>query len=112
MENDMKLIVFRIKNERYGVDLQQVRSIERLQTITMVPQTPNFIKGVINLRGEITPIIDLNERLNRVKTSLTDETRILIIQIENVQVGLIVDAATDVLDIDPSQVEPVLSMIR
>jgi purine-binding chemotaxis protein CheW len=112
VENVLKLIVFQLKNERYGVELQQVRSIERLQTITVVPQTPTFIKGVINLRGKIIPILDLNERLHRVQTSHSEKTRILIIQMENIQVGMIVDAATNVLDVEPAQVEPVHDVIR
>jgi len=112
LENVIKLIVFRLKNERYGVDLQQVRSIERLQRITVVPQTPSFIKGVINLRGQITPVLDLNERLYGEQTSHTDETRILITQIENIQVGLIVDAATDVLDVNSSVVEPAQNIMQ
>ncbi|MGY3716928.1 chemotaxis protein CheW [Sutcliffiella cohnii] len=106
-----KVIVFQLAKEHYGVDLQQVRSIERMQAITPVPQTSAFIKGVMNLRGDITPIIDLKERLELGKTEYTEQTRVLIVQIETIQVGLIVDSATDVIDIDPSFIEPAPAMI-
>lgn len=111
MEELSKIIVFQLKNEQYGVNLQQVRSIERLLPITPVPQTSDFIKGVINLRGDIIPIIDVKERLHIGKTEQTETTRILIVQIETTQVGLMVDAATDVVDIDPSMVEPAPNIV-
>lgn len=101
-----KVIVFKLRNEQYGVDLQQIRSIERLQSVTEVPQSENFIKGIINLRGEIIPLIDLKERLHGTEAEHLDSTRILIIQIGETLVGLIVDAATDVKDIDASQIQP------
>src|SRR5699024_8196605 len=91
---------------QYGVDIQQIRSIEKLQNITEIPNTPDFIKGVINLRSEVIAIIDLRERLHINKTDITDDTRILIVSINDVQIGLIVDSATDVLDIDPASIDP------
>ncbi|WP_226037136.1 chemotaxis protein CheW [Aquibacillus saliphilus] len=111
METLVKVIVFQLKNNQYGVNIQQVRSIERLQNVTEVPQTVDFIKGVINLRGEITPIIDLKERLHIGETEYTDDTRVLIININTIQVGLIVDAATDVIDIDSSIIDAPPEMI-
>lgn len=105
MEELVKVIVFQLKGQQYGVDIQQIRSIERMQDVTAVPGTSDFIKGVINLRGEITPIVDLKERLQIEVSNYTDETRILIIEVNNVQVGLIVDTATDVMDIDPTVIE-------
>lgn len=101
-----KVIVFQLKDQQYGVDIQQIRSIERVQHITTVPNTSDFIKGVINLRGEVIAIVDLRERLNINQIEITDQTRILIVSIVQVQIGLIVDSATDVLDIDPSSIEP------
>ncbi|WP_088032031.1 chemotaxis protein CheW [Evansella clarkii] len=105
MENTIKVIVFQLHNEQYGVNIQQVRSIEKLQNVTPVPGTADFIKGVINLRGDITPIIDLKDRLQIGKTEYTDHTRVLIINIESIQMGLIVDNATDVLDIEESIID-------
>ncbi|SDJ99695.1 chemotaxis protein CheW [Sediminibacillus albus] len=111
MENTAKTIIFQLKEQQYGVDIQQVRSIERLQDVTEVPNTSDFIKGIINLRGEVIPIIDLKERLNIGNQAHTIETRVLIIDIENVTAGLIVDEAKDVVDIDPSIIDPAPQMV-
>ncbi|WP_430790598.1 chemotaxis protein CheW [Virgibacillus flavescens] len=105
MEEQMKVIVFQLKDQQYGVGIEHVRSIERVADVTSVPGTSDFIKGVINLRGDITPIVDLKERLQIGVTEFTEDTRVLIVEVNNVQVGLIVDSASDVLDIDPTVVE-------
>lgn len=101
-----KLIVFRLENEEYALSVQNVGSIERLLPITRVPSTPPFVKGVINLRGVVTPVIDLKRRFHQVDTEFTSQTRIIIINIEDITVGIIVDSANDVVDIDESQIEP------
>lgn len=103
---EMKVIVFRLGDEEYGVDVDQVRSIERLQHITRVPRTASFIKGVINLRGVVTPIIDLRTRFDLEELEPTDSTRIIIVAVDEIEVGLIVDAANDVIDIHQDIVEP------
>lgn len=106
MEEISKVIVFQLKDQQYGVDIQQILSIERVEHITAIPNTSDFIKGVINLRDEVIAIIDLRERLNINQKDFTDHSRILIVNNDQVQIGLIVDSATDVLDIDPSVVDP------
>lgn len=106
MDEISKVIVFDLKGQQYGVDIKQIRSIEKLQNITTVPNTSKFIKGVINLRGEVIAIIDLRERLHIDVADITEETRVLIVNMDEVQVGLIVDAATEVLDIDPATIDP------
>lgn len=103
---EIKVIVFRLKDEEYGVDVNQVKSIERMQKITRVPKTPAFVKGVINLRGVVTPIINLRSRFDMNEDDYTDSTRIIIVSVENMEVGLIVDAANDVIDVPASQIEP------
>lgn len=105
MEEQVKVIVFQLKEQQYGVNIQHVRSIERVSDVTEVPGTSDFIKGVINLRGDITPIVDLKERLQIGNTNFTEDTRVLIVDVNNVQVGLIVDSANDVIDIDMGVVE-------
>lgn len=104
--NEMKVIVFRLKDEEYGVEVQQVRSIERIQHITKVPKTPDFVKGVINLRGVVTPIINLRSRFDIEEAEYTDSTRMIIVAINEMEVGLIVDAANDVIDIPVNEIEP------
>lgn len=106
VENEMKVIVFRLRDEEYGVEVNQVRSIERMQHITRVPKTPPFVKGVINLRGVVTPIINLRSRFDLEEEEYTESTRIIIVAVNDVEVGLIVDAANDVIDIPNDAIEP------
>ncbi|WP_245804811.1 chemotaxis protein CheW [Halobacillus hunanensis] len=111
----MKLIVFQIKNEEYAVPVQQVGSIERVMPITRVPKTAPFVEGVINLRGVVTPIIDLRKRFGLEGSKLDDTTRIIIVSMEGMDVGLIVDGANDVLDIAEEDIQPppeVVGMVK
>ncbi|WP_163971241.1 chemotaxis protein CheW [Oceanobacillus halotolerans] len=106
MTNDKKVIVFQLKDEEYAVSVQQVGSIERMQPITRVPQTADFVKGVINLRGVVTPIIDLRARFGIEASEMSESTRIIIVYLDDMEVGLIVDAANDVIDIPEDAIEP------
>ncbi|KGP92878.1 chemotaxis protein CheW [Pontibacillus chungwhensis BH030062] len=103
---DLKVIVFQLNNEEYGVPVSRVGSIERVQPITRVPRTASFVKGVMNLRGVVTPIIDLRERFNIGESTYDDRTRIIIVHLEDMEVGLVVDAANDVIDIPGGTIEP------
>lgn len=103
---DLKVIVFQLQDEEYGVPVEQVRSIEKVLHITRVPRTDSFVKGVINLRGVVTPIIDLRKRFGITEADYTENTRIIIVVLEDMEVGLIVDAANDVIDISKSSIEP------
>lgn len=105
-ESELKVIVFQLKNEEYAIPVQQVRSIEKVQHITRVPRTPKFVKGVINLRGVVTPIIDLRERFGIEAIPFNEQTRIIIVALDDMEVGLIVDAANDVLDLPVKSIEP------
>lgn len=103
---EVKVIVFRLKDEEYGVEVGQVKSIEKLEHITRVPRTPKFVKGVINLRGVVTPIVDLRSRFGLEDAAYTESTRIIIVAVGELEVGLIVDAANDVIDIPVNAIEP------
>ncbi|QOR68898.1 chemotaxis protein CheW [Cytobacillus suaedae] len=103
---ELKVIVFQLQDEEYGVPVEQVRSIEKVLHITRVPRTENFVKGVINLRGVVTPIIDLRKRFGLAEEDYTENTRIIIVVLEDMEVGLIVDAANDVIDISKNSIEP------
>jgi len=103
---EIKVIVFRLKDEEYGVEVNQVKSIERLEHITRVPRTPNFVKGVINLRGVVTPIVDLRRRFGIEETAYNETTRVIIVAVGESEVGLIVDSANDVIDIPINAIEP------
>ncbi|WP_042144796.1 chemotaxis protein CheW [Paucisalibacillus sp. EB02] len=108
---EKKVIVFQLKDEEFAVSVQQIGSIERIQTITRVPNTAKFVKGVINLRGVVTPIIDLRSRLGIEETDYNESTRIIIVYLEDMEVGLIVDAANDVIDIPTDIIEPAPEVI-
>lgn len=106
MELDNKVIVFQLEDEEYAIPVHSVGSIERVLPITRVPSTAPFVKGVINLRGVVTPVIDLKHKLKDKETIFDDQTRIIIVNIREVTVGLIVDSANDVLDIRREDIEP------
>lgn len=103
---DLKVIVFQLKDEEYGIPVQQVQSIERMMHITRVPKVAKFVKGVMNLRGVVTPIIDLRKRFGIDEVQYTESTRIIIAGVNDMEVGLIVDAANDVIDIPEGAIEP------
>jgi purine-binding chemotaxis protein CheW len=105
MGEELKVVVFALGKEEYGVEVDKVKTIERMQPMTRVPKTPAFIKGVINLRGIVVPVIDLRGRFGLAETEHTDNTRIIIISLGEIEVGLTVDSASDVIDIDTDHIE-------
>src|SRR5499433_254375 len=106
MEKELQIVGFRIGNETYGVRIGSVREIVRVPEITSVPSAPDAIEGVINLRGKIIPVMDLRKRFGQVDINNDKKNRILVVELENKLVGLIVNAASEVLKIPPSEVEP------
>jgi len=105
MGEELKVIVFALAGEQYGIEGDKVRTIERMMPITRVPKTPAFVKGVINLRGVVIPVIDLRGRFGLPETEATDTSRIIIVQVNDLEVGFIVDAANDVIDIDSDRID-------
>ncbi|SDC86898.1 purine-binding chemotaxis protein CheW [Paenibacillus sp. UNCCL117] len=105
MGQEMKVIVFALAHEEYGVEVEKVKTIERMQPMTRVPKTPEFVKGVINLRGVVTPVIDLRGRFGFPESEYTDNSRIIIVAVGDIEVGLIVDSANDVIDVDTDHVD-------
>ncbi|MGG0790250.1 chemotaxis protein CheW [Peribacillus simplex] len=106
MSEDMKVIVFQIKDKEYAIPVDKVSGIEKLLHITRVPKAVKFVKGVINLRGVITPIIDLRVRFGFEEVEYDESTRIIVVILGDMEVGLIVDSANDVLDIPVESIEP------
>ena len=106
MSEDMKVIVFQIKDKEYAIPVDKVSGIEKLLHITRVPKAVKFVKGVINLRGVITPIIDLRVRFGFEVVEYDESTRIIIVILDDMKVGLIVDSANDVLDMPVESIEP------
>ncbi|MEK3882159.1 chemotaxis protein CheW [Paenibacillus sp. PL2-23] len=105
MGEELKVIVFGLGNEEYGIEVERVRTIERLSPITRVPKTAAFIKGVINLRGVVVPVLDLRGRFGLEETSPTEHSRIIVVAVGEIEVGFIVDAANDVIDIDTDNID-------
>lgn len=102
----LKVIVFRLMDKDYAIPVNEVQSIEKVMPLTRVPNTPSYVKGVINLRGIITPILSLRECFDMESGKEDQNTRIIITVLEGYTVGLIVDAAKDVLDISLDSIEP------
>lgn len=101
-----KYLMCRIGEEVYGIDISYVTDIIELQRITEVPDMPEYVRGVINLRGQVIPIIDLRLRFRMEYREYDDRTVITVVNIDNFAVGFIVDTATEVQDIPDKQIEP------
>jgi purine-binding chemotaxis protein CheW len=101
MEKELQLVGFRIGNETFGVRIGAVREIVRVPEITAVPSAPEMIEGVINLRGKIIPVMDLRKRFGQSDIQPDKKNRILVVELEGKLVGLIVNAASEVLKISP-----------
>ncbi len=106
-EETKQLVVFKLGDEEFGVDILQAREIEKLdQPITRVPKAPVFVEGVINLRGEVIPIVDLRKRFGLVVRDITHQTRVIIVDLNDNRVGMVVDAVVEVLRVNVSDIGP------
>lgn len=106
-ENDeIQVVAFQLGNEEYAVDILYVMEINRLLNITRVPHSGPYIEGVINLRGNIIPVINLHTRFNLQASDGEDNKRIIVFQFDEVKVGIIVDEVSEVLRIKQSHIEP------
>lgn len=101
----LQLVTFHIGDEEFGVEILKVQEIIRMMGITRVPKAPVFVEGVINLRGKVIPIIDLRKRFGMTAQEHDKHTRIIVIEINNVIVGFVVDSVSEVLRIPSSTVE-------
>ena len=103
---ERQLVVFELADEHYGLDITTVESIIKMQAITKLPHAPNFVEGITNLRGTVVPVMDLRRRFG-VESKIADrETRIVVTNINHMQVGVIVDAVSQVLRIQDEAIEP------
>ncbi|MCT4633743.1 MAG: chemotaxis protein CheW [Firmicutes bacterium] len=99
-----EFVIFKLNGEFYGVDINNVENIERKMPITRVPYTKNFIKGVVNLRGNVIPVIDLRTRFGIEYKEYDDESRILIINHKDYKVGMIADSSSEVLQLEETDI--------
>ena len=104
-EQSAQYVAFKLRDEEYGVSILNVQEIRNLTDITRIPFAADFIKGVINLRGSVLPVIDLKKRLGLAETPYTERTRIVTVAIDDVQVGMLVDAVTEVLSLENAPVD-------
>lgn len=105
VSRDMQLVVFRLGNEEYGADISQIREIIRAGDITSIPQAPEYVHGVINLRGQVTTVVNLRRRLSMPDREKDSNSRIVIVEVDHSTVGMMVDSVTEVKYINGSQVE-------
>lgn len=105
-----QFLTFRLQDEIYAVDVANIREILDFTTVTKVPRTPSFMRGVINLRGNVVPVIDMKLKFGMSDTEKTVNTCIIVMEVsmddETVVLGCLADAVQEVLDLDPEQIEP------
>lgn len=106
VEDEEQLVIFDLANEQYGVDIASVYEIIRPQDITRVPQTPQYVEGVINLRGQVIPVIDLRRRMGLPAEGRGRSSRIVVVKIDDQTIGMSVDGVSEVLRIPPAVIEP------
>ena len=111
MSETIQVVSFKLGSEEYGVDIAQVQEINRMVAITHVPRAPQFMEGVINLRGQLIPIIDLRTRFGMPRTEQTKNTRIVVTEIGAKRVGMVVDSVSEVLRLPSEQIEDAPEMI-
>jgi purine-binding chemotaxis protein CheW len=107
----IQVVSFKLGSEEYGVDIAQVQEINRMVAITHVPRAPQFMEGVINLRGQLIPIIDLRTRFGMPRAEHTKNTRIVVTEIGSKRVGMVVDSVSEVLRLPVGQIEDAPEMI-
>ena len=103
---ELQLVVFCLEKEEYALPITKVQEINRLVPITRLPQTPSFMEGVINLRGRSIPVVDIRKRFELALTPYSDDTRIMVVDINGQTVGIIVDAVHEVIRLTSDSVEP------
>lgn len=121
MQNDFssggphKFLTFALAGEEYGISIMKIKEIIGMMQVTVLPQTPDYVKGVINLRGKVIPIIDLRCKFNLEQVEPSERTCIIVIESENddqtqTLVGLIIDAVSEVINLKGDEVEPAPTM--
>ncbi|MBF0103475.1 MAG: purine-binding chemotaxis protein CheW [Desulfobacterales bacterium] len=102
----LQVVTFKLHQEEYGVEITKVKEIIRFEGVTRIPQMPDFIEGVINLRGNVIPVFDLRKRFGLPSDARNDLTRVMVTRMESKIVGLIVDSVSEVMKIPKAQIQP------
>ncbi|HVO39690.1 MAG TPA: chemotaxis protein CheW [Spirochaetia bacterium] len=101
-----QFISFSVGDEEYGLELLRVKEVIRVREITWLPKAPSFVKGIINLRGDVIPIIDLRDKFGLEAKEATANTRVIVVEVEGKLMGMIVDSASQVVRIPADQIDP------
>ncbi len=109
---EQQLVIFELANEFYGINIAVVESIIKMQAITQLPQSPAYVKGVTNLRGSVLPVIDLRSRFALEEKEDTRQTRIIIVTMGSIKVGVTVDGVSEVLRVSDELIEPLPPMVN
>jgi purine-binding chemotaxis protein CheW len=107
---EKQLVIFKLAEAYFGVDIATVEAIVKMQAITQIPHTPSYVEGITNLRGAVLPVIDLEKRFGLESQGKTRETRIVVVAMDSLKVGMIVDAVSEVLTIEDTVIEPIPPM--
>jgi purine-binding chemotaxis protein CheW len=110
--SERQLVIFRLGTEEFGVDIGKVREIIKLEDITKIPNTEEYINGVINLRGKIIVIIDLAKKLNLAANGHNKDTRIIVIEVNQSTIGMIVDGCNEVMRLSSDHIESAPEIVR
>ena len=102
----MQLVSFSLADEVYGIEITKIRETILMGEITRIPQTPHYVKGLINLRSTVIPVIDLRARFGLAENELTDDSRIMVLHLGTKTIGIIVDAVSEVLRVAQDQIAP------
>lgn len=111
MAEDRHLVTYRVGKELFGVPISAVQEIVRVPAITSIPQAPDFVEGVINLRGKVITVVDMRRRLGRDASARDKRDRILVVEVGGRLIGVIVDEVAEVLRLSGDRVEPAPSMV-
>ena len=105
VEQELRWVTFRLQNEKYGINVMQVQEVLRVSEIAPVPGAPDYVLGIINLRGNVVTVIDTRKRFGLIPKEMDDSTRIVIIESDDQVVGILVDSVAEVVDLRVSEME-------
>jgi len=111
VDNYLQLVIFNLDNEEYGVEIGQVREIIKMEEITKIPRAPDYIEGVINLRGQVTTVISLRKIFGLEEKEVDQYTRIIVAEIDGLTLGITVDAVNEVLKLPKKNIEPTPAIV-
>ena len=108
---ERQIVVFELGSESFGIDIANVEGIVKMQEITQIPKAPDYMEGITNLRGSVLSVINLQKRFGTAEQEKTNDTRIVVVQVDKLKVGMVVSGVSEVLTLDDAVIEPPPAMI-